>query len=974
MQSSRPPILAFALAAVLAALASAPAARGQSEGSSEDQPQANIWSDASDVHFEALTLADGLSDSTVYSISQDGKGQLWFGLAAGGANRFDGYRVDAFMHDPADADSISHSAAGEALATRDGTVLVGTWGGGLNRLLDPAGRFARINPQAPPRRIQVLFEDSRSRVWIGSADDGLYRLDSATSDALTPVRRPDGQMFTRVWSIAEDASGQLWIATDQGLSNLAGLELTPAAGWTGNPRALLYAGETLWAADSQAVYRMVGGELLEVARNLPLVNTLASSPGGEVLAGTLAGILAFDLAGRPVPPFGRRELSVFPDRNIRRFFFDANQMGWIATREAGVILAVPSARGFDGFALDSSLDTADTLIELAPDDLLLGSRRGLWRLKRSGSASELRQIPSSEGLSVNRLALGPESVLVGTTNGVLAFDPATEQLKPNPRFAALEGEMVTAFATYPDGTVDVGTFTRGVFRFPANGTARQFVQGGSSPVPGTAVSDLEVDGTGRTWVGLWDQGIATIDGDGNVTAYERDRLNIEGLIHDLLPVGQDLWIATSFGLSRFDPESGRTAGLELIGEYPTTAVQRLAADRERIWAATTRGVVAVNRDNLAVTRFTAADGLVVEEFFARAGYVGRNGRIYFGGLGGFVSFLPDRVLLNPRPPSLAITRAWVDGAPTSADQPIVLPPGAATVRLSYLASDYRSPAANRFRWRLTGQDDQWSPARAERETLLTGLTPGEYQFELQAANANGIWNDRSVTLPIVAEPAWWQTLRGRVAAVLGLLAVVYALSYWNTQRIRARNRTLTAAVERQTRELREANQSLARAAATDHLTGLLNRRGFLEQVEALRPDPHRHFALLDADDFKQVNDRYGHDVGDAVLVHLADLLRKASPINALVARWGGEEFIVHFREQDLNGAHRVMEGVRERVRDQQPRLTSNIEPLSITIGLAQMAPGETCMDTINRADNFLLAGKSSGKNRVVHLEAPEPAE
>ncbi len=928
---------------------------------------ASIWSSRSAVHFDVLTLADGLSDSTVYSVSRDNQGQMWFGLAAGGANRYDGYRVDAFLHDPANSSSISHSAAGEVLATRSGQVLIGTWGGGLNRLLDSDGRFARLNPEQPPQRIQVLFEDRESRIWVGSADDGLYRLDSATSTELVPVKLPDGGSFGRVWSLTEDPSGKVWAATDRGLFDLDGDEVRPDTAWSGHPRAVLHDGEFLWVADNQAVYRSSDVGLKRVQDGLPLINTLTLSPSGNVLAGTLAGLVAFDGNGERVSPFGRSELSLFPDRNIRRIFFDETGVGWIATREAGVILALPTARGFDGFSLDSSLDTADTLIELDADDVLIGSRRGLWRLQKNQGSGQLEQIPGTEGLSINRLERSGDGVLLGTYDGLLRFDPDSGLLGPAPQFDAVKGMMVTAVNVAPDGTTDVGTFTDGLFRFRPDGSFKQLVRGGAESIPGVAVSDIEVDGLGATWLGLWDAGIARIDPQGVITSFERESLAIEGLIHDLLPTDAALWIATSFGLSRFDPVTGESLSVNLIREFPNTAVQRLAEGAGRIWAGTTRGVVAIDPSTLSVTRFTTADGLLVEEFYARAGYVGKNNRVYFGGLGGFVSFLPDQVLLNPQPPQLAITRAWIDGQPVPSQQPMALSPGQSTVRVRYLASDFRNPSANRFRWRLLGDDDDWSEATGDPEVLLTGLAPGEYRFELQGANANGIWNRASTVLPIVVDPAWWQTVPGQAAAVGTLLLAVFLLSFWNTQRIRDRNRVLTAEVERQTRALREANQSLAKSAATDHLTKLANRRGFLKQVEAEAPDSQRYFALLDADNFKQVNDQHGHEVGDRVLRHVADVLKRAAPANSLVARWGGEEFVIQFRSTDMETAHEAMEKVRLAVSSQQPDSSLAETPVSITIGLAQMAPGESPMNTINRADACLLAGKDSGKNRVFSI-------
>ena len=770
-------------------------------GWAENAPApAAIWSAPHAVQFRMLSLADGLSDSTIFSIAQDRRGRIWFGTAAGGANVYDGYRVQAWLHDPEDPASLSHAAAGEVLATRDGAVYVGTWGGGVNRLLEVDGRFERM--AGGPTHVQFLHEDLLGRVWVGSADSGLYRVDGTD---LVPVPRADGEPFSRVWSLADAGDGSLWVASADGLSRLGGETLAPRGGWAGNPRALLAAGGTLWVGDASNVYRLEDGELVRILADVPLINTLYRTPDGEILVGTLAGIRAIGPDGVARPPLGQSEPVLFPERNIRRFLFDRTGVGWIATREAGVVRAQPTVAGFDGFRLASSFDTVDTLIELAPDDVLIGSRRGLWRLRRAGGEARLVRVPGTDTHAVNRFAADGDAVLVGTQDGLWRFDPRTEALTPAPRFAALEGQMVTAIATYADGRADVGTFTGGLYRFAADGSHRVFAPDGEISLPDAAISDLEPTADGGLWIGLWNHGFAHVDASGRVSAVGRDVLDLAGNVHDLLPAGDDLWVATGFGLARYDVAARTSERVVPIPDHPNTAVQRLALGADRLWAATTRGLVAVDLVDDEITLLGASDGLAVDEFFARSGDVGRDGRVYFGGLGGFASFLPERVRLASMPPSAAITAAVADGVDLPLRDVLELAPGTSSLRLGFIAADYRNAAANRFRWCL--DDEPWSPVRAEPEAVLSGLAPGDHRFELQAANANGRWNRRAAALTLRVVPAWWQTLWGQALLALAAVALVYAWNVANTQRIRLRNRELRSEVERQTRALQQANEA-----------------------------------------------------------------------------------------------------------------------------------------------------------------------
>jgi signal transduction histidine kinase/DNA-binding response OmpR family regulator/ligand-binding sensor domain-containing protein len=773
-----------------------------SAGAEPGAPPAATWSAPEAVQFRMLSLADGLSDSTIFSIAQDRRGRIWFGTAAGGANVFDGYRVQAWLHDPEDAASLSHAAAGEVLATRSGAVFVGTWGGGVNRLLEIGGRFECFADG--PTHVQVLHEDLLGRVWVGSADSGLYRVDD-DSGGLVPVPQADGTPFGRIWSLADAGDGSLWVATGDGLSRLGGETLAPPEGWAGNPRALLGAAGTLWVGDASNVYRLDDGELVRVLADVPLINTLHRAPDGEILVGTLAGIRALGPDGTPRAPLGQGEAVLFPERNIRRFLFDRTGIGWIATREAGVIRAQRTVPGFDGFRLASSFDTVDTLIELGPEDVLVGSRRGLRRLRRVDGEARLAPVPGTEQHAVNRFAHDGDAVLVGTQDGMYRFEPATERLVPAPGFAALDGQMVTAIATHADGRADVGTFTGGLFRFAADGSHRVFAPDGDRQLPDAAISDLEPAADGGLWVGLWNHGFAHIDGAGQVTAVGRERLGLAGNVHDLLPTDDDLWVATGFGLARFDLASRTSERLVLIPDHPNTAVQRLALGAGRLWAATTRGLVAVDLLDEMVTRLGIADGLAVDEFFARSGDVGVDGRIYFGGLGGFASFLPGQVRLASTPPSAAITAAAADGVALPLGEVLELAPGTSSLRLGFIAADYRNAAANRFRWRL--DDGPWSPVSAEPQAVLSGLAPGDHRFELQAANANGRWNRRAAGATVRMIPAWWQTLWGQALLVIAVIALVYVWNVANTQRIRLRNRELRSEVERQTQALQQANEA-----------------------------------------------------------------------------------------------------------------------------------------------------------------------
>ncbi len=178
---------------------------------------------------------------------------------------------------------------------------------------------------------------------------------------------------------------------------------------------------------------------------------------------------------------------------------------------------------------------------------------------------------------------------------------------------------------------------------------------------------------------------------------------------------------------------------------------------------------------------------------------------------------------------------------------------------------------------------------------------------------------------------------------------------------------------RRTHWLKEDYRKLSE---TDVLTGLANRRAFMTRLQRAMTAQGRdsmHVAMIDIDDFKRINDRNGHDAGDAVLIALAMELRKLDPI-CVVGRLGGEEFGAVFvgqrREQVQARLQALLEGVR--------RLQVEDIDFGFSAGIAEHRPGDAVNDLLKRADQALYRAKRNGKARIVlesrDAEAPATAD
>ena len=196
-------------------------------------------------------------------------------------------------------------------------------------------------------------------------------------------------------------------------------------------------------------------------------------------------------------------------------------------------------------------------------------------------------------------------------------------------------------------------------------------------------------------------------------------------------------------------------------------------------------------------------------------------------------------------------------------------------------------------------------------------------------------------------------------------------------RVAERTQDLMAVNERLLHEVAErarAEELLAQAARSDPLTGLMNRRAILEQLEyeaARFQRSHTPFTLLlaDLDRFKAINDTYGHDAGDQALIQTTEQLTHDIRAHDLVARWGGEEFLILLPDTDLQGGLVVAEALRQGIADQNIAIGEQSLRLTLSIGVAAYRLGQTIRQCIKAADTALYQAKLEGRNRVAAAPA-----
>lgn len=276
--------------------------------------------------------------------------------------------------------------------------------------------------------------------------------------------------------------------------------------------------------------------------------------------------------------------------------------------------------------------------------------------------------------------------------------------------------------------------------------------------------------------------------------------------------------------------------------------------------------------------------------------------------------------------------------------------------------------------RLIHPEDREWVARQFADFLQDGQGGCVAEFRCKRADGRYLW---------VEDEAFWvaKTEEGRPLRLIGSLKDVHqrklaelALRHKSLQ-LESLNLQLENVVRRRTRELEQANALLrsqlteiTRLSTHDSLTEIYNRRKFesvfadeLEKSgQGLRP---LCLLIFDIDHFKRINDQYGHPVGDQVLIRLTRWVAERLRQTDTFARWGGEEFILLLprtrREEAFGLAERLREGLAVEVFTQTIRLT-------VSMGVAQLRPGETGASLIGRADQYLYEAKRSRNCSISH--------
>jgi diguanylate cyclase (GGDEF)-like protein len=923
----------------------------------------------------------------------DRGGAVWVGTRDAGLDRLDP-RTGVFTHyrqDPSDSSSLSDNSVYAVYEDRSGGLWVGT-SGGLNRF-DPATngfhryRHDPANPDSLSEdQVRCVFEDAGGALWVGTQRGGLNRLARGGARFEHFRQGPaesGGLSHDSVRAVRQDDAGRLWVATDGGLDLLQ-----PEAG---------------------AFARYVHDPSNATSLSDNTVISIFQDRGGVLWFGTLSGGLnkwnpaTWSLGHVAMDTSGQAGLN---ESVVTSFSAGPEGRLWIGTMGGGLNVLDRAAGHFSYYRNDPKNPGSlgdDRVMALHHD------RRGtLWVGTFAGGLNRFdakaNAFKAYRHQPANPRSIGADGIMalfedrhevlwVGTFHGGLnRFDRSTESFTryrndPADR-QSLSNDVVTCIAEDPSGTaLWIGTDGGGLNLFDrATGRFRSFKRQADDPksLSANTVFALFVDPSGRLWVGTRGGGLDKLESidlaSGRVRFInysQRDGLPNQ-VIYGIRPdASGNLWLSTNNGLSRFDP-------------------------RTKVFK-----------------NYNASHGLQGNEFNFGAHYRDPNGRLYFGGPGGFNGFSPEQIQSNLHRPPVVLTAVLKANRPALLDRPLSeledLEVGYRdqVVTFEFAGLDYAAPERNRYAYKLEGFDADWIDLGTVHRVTYTNLDSGRYVLRVKAANNDGVWNEQGLSLPMRVIPppwrTWWAYLGYGLVLVGAVLSVVRAQQRKMAreaeyrQRLEFEVKTRTQELGERNMELQQLNAKLLESSLTDSLTGLRNRRFLFEEVAKdvalIQRSYHGGteadgrgsdaagrvemkplvFMMVDLDWFKPINDTCGHAAGDRVLVQVRSILEKACRNSDVLVRWGGDEFLVVGRNADIDGIEAVPERIRAMIEKASFELgDGQVARLTCSIGfttdpvLGASPHILTLEQVVTLADAALyIAKKNAGRNAWVGLLGSE---
>ena len=718
--------------------------------------------------YRTYQVEEGLSHNSVWAVMQDSRGFLWFGTNDG-LNRFDGLTFTVYRRVEGDTLSLGNNFIHCLKESQDGKILVGTKEGLYS--YDPMkDRFSHIKLSGKPfgedkTSIHSIEIDKKGQIWIGCYGQGVYQL----SPQMKILKHFAGKSLPSqyITAMSLDGAGNLWIGTD----NKGMFRLDPKTGKISS--------QVLANANIQSIFRQnnntiwIGTSSDGLYHYDPLKNSLShvtlSDSGspvrdvkaitqlnpGELVMGSENGLLNLSCSDEKLTPYHNlNSYDNLPDKSIFAITLDSEGGLWLGTYFHGVCYWSPSINAFDYYSFghhDSSNHNVLRQFATTNDGKILvtslnnglsvfdPSTGHLKEMQTAGLSKNIQTVLTidneiwtsnydkgiivlsypgggvsrtytvANGLPSNTintlLRASNGNIYVGTSHGAAVFNGTSFSV-----LDGLQGASVMGIIEDFNGNIWFATHFHGLFKMTPNGKVVNFkhITGNDSSLPGNNINTIYLDSTGKIWVGTEGEGLAMFNP--STGKFEKRITESNGLPSDIIYSIQE-------------------------------------DDNNCLWISTARGLVKYNKDTNAIQNFRYLEKLLKFQYSHNSSLkLSHNGRLYFGGSGGFVTFNPTQIRNNEFVPPVHIVAYTVDGKRRTdfmdISEAIILEASESTLGIDVACLSYLAPDQNKIAYRLKGYDDEWKYLEGSaRHIEYMNLPWGDYTLEIKGANNDGKWSE-----------------------------------------------------------------------------------------------------------------------------------------------------------------------------------------------------------------------------------------
>lgn len=825
--------------------------------------------------FEKVGNDESLPINIVSSLTQDVAGFIWIGTQAG-LVRYDGYRFEKFTHSNRDPFSLPDDYVKALWPAKDGRLWVAGYGGKIATFNPKLKQFKEVqlspevDEEAKVGRIIGLTGDSKGGIWIAAEVLGLAYLppDGGKLIRFRPQANNSNSLSEqKIRSIYVDKSDNLWIGTFNGLQRLSSdqKQFNMIASDPNDANSLASHGvSSIFEASDGKIW--VGltrnGAAWIDPKNQQLHRIGLDAVAGNVLADNVVdGILQADEDEIWLSRYGygiyivsakdgsilhrMRNDPAIPSSlaldQIGSMLKDRSGILWVGTWGNGLQKHLPShdairmlrhsptySTGLTRANVRSVLETMDGRILFGTEGNgidIFDRRRGIiGGYRPTANQSETSMAPAVLALA----EMSDGNLWAGTRQSGL------KRLKPN----AKEWQTYSVIHGLPSNQTPnlyiskkqelwVGTtqgFARWIpetDRFEAYATSKDIQNSGYV----TAISE---DKQGNIWAaserGLWVlnpnnkelKQITHLDYDPNSLSHD----DVNGLLFDSR--GQ-LWVDTSQGFDKLIHWDGNRAQFEHIGEKVGRPALYLGGNLledalGRIW---TQWFIYDPKSN-KLMELSKSIGIDIGTAWIGSFTKTKDGLFIFGGTKGAAVIKPDKFDAWTFQPPVVITKLKTDGIDQNLIQindGLKMRTGQRHFEFEFSALDYLAPQRNRYAYRLLGYQSEWIETDAERRSVsYSNLWPGDYTLQIKASNNQGEWSENELSIPIIVEPAFWQTKWFILLVILIVGGSVYSMYKLRIERVRKEKRLLQNLVDARTSDimkLGEVGQGLTATLDTE---------------------------------------------------------------------------------------------------------------------------------------------------------------